>query len=74
MGLNSVWFLRAHGSPLCWVSFLFFDVLTLPFSLLIGLFVGEAKSALAKALGILSGLCGRRITARGIETGAGPLW
>ena len=74
MGLNSVWFLRAHGTPLHWVSFVLFDVLTLPLSLLFGLFVGEAKSALAKALGILAGLSGRRVTAERIETGAGPLW
>jgi hypothetical protein len=29
---------------------------------------------LAKALGILEGLVGRRVTAKRIEEGAGPLW
>ena len=33
-----------------------------------------AARALAKALGILAGLSGRRVTAEHIETGAGPLW
>jgi len=74
MGLNSVWFLRAHGGPIHWLRFVLFDVLTLPFSFLLGLFMGEAKSALAKALGILAGLSGRRVTAERIETGAGPFW
>ena len=74
MGLNSVWFLRAHGSPLRWGRFVFFDVLSLPFALLVGLFRGEAAGVLAKALGILEGLVGRRVTAKRIEEGAGPLW
>jgi GT2 family glycosyltransferase len=74
MGVNSVWFLRAHGSPARWLSFVLFDVFTLPLSLLFGLFTGEAKGALAKALGILAGLSRRRVTADKIEAGAGPLW
>ncbi|MCH2103200.1 MAG: glycosyltransferase family 2 protein [Planctomycetes bacterium] len=74
MGLNSVWFLRAHGSPARWASFVLCDVLTLPLSFLAGLFTGQLKSAIAKALGILSGLSGRRVTAEKIEAGAGPLW
>ena len=41
---------------------------------LVGLCVGEAKSAMAKALGILEGFSGRRVTAERIESGAGPLW
>jgi len=74
MGLNSVWFLRTHGRPVHWVQFFLFDVLTLPLVILVGLFVGEAKSALAKAIGILEGFTGRRVTATRIEPGAGPLW
>jgi len=74
MGLNSVWFLRAHGTPMRWVSFLIFDVLTFPLSFLFGLITGQAKSALAKAIGILAGLSRRRVTADKIEAGAGPLW
>jgi len=74
MGLNSVWFLRTHGSPVHWVRFFLFDVLTLPLVIFVGLFVGEGKSALAKALGILEGFSGRRVTAARIESGAGPLW
>ncbi len=31
MGLNTVWFLRKHGSTLRWLSFFVFDVLSLPF-------------------------------------------
>ena len=74
MGVNSIWFLRSHGTPTRWVSFFLFDVLTFPFALLLGLFSGEAKGVLAKALGILEGLSGRRVTAERIEPGSGPLW
>ena len=74
MGVNSIWFLRAHGTPARWFSFLLFDVLSLPFAFLFGLFVGEAKGPVAKALGLLEGLSGRRVTAARIEPGAGPLW
>jgi len=74
MGLNSVWFLRAHGSPGRWLSFVLFDVLTLPLLFIAGLLTGQLKSAIAKALGILAGLSGRRVTAASIEAGAGPLW
>ena len=56
------------------MQFFLFDVLTLPLAILVGLFVGEAKSALAKAIGILEGFTGRRVTATRIESGAGPLW
>jgi GT2 family glycosyltransferase len=74
MGVNSIWFLRSYGTPSRWISFFLFDVLTFPFALLLGLLSGDAKSVLAKALGILEGLSGRRVTAERIEPGSGPLW
>ena len=74
MGLNSVWFLRAYGTPMRWLRFVFFDVIALPFALILGLLSGEAKGVLAKAVGILEGLSGRRVTADRIEAEAGPFW
>jgi GT2 family glycosyltransferase len=74
MGVNSVWFLRAYGTPSCWIRFILLDVLSLPIALLLGLVNGGAKGALAKALGVLEGFSGRRVTAERIEPGAGPLW
>ena len=74
MGVNSIWFLRSYGTPTRWARFLFFDVLTFPFALLLGLISGEVKGVLAKAVGILEGVSGRRVTAERIEPGAGPFW
>lgn len=74
MGVNSIWFLREHARANQWLRFWLFDVATLPFLLLIGLFDGRAKSVLAKAAGILDGLRGRRVTAASIQAGASWLW
>jgi GT2 family glycosyltransferase len=61
MGVNTVWFLRRHGTPLRWLSFLLFDVLTLPAVLAFRSLHGEGRAVLAKARGTLDGLRGRRV-------------
>ena len=67
MGLNTVWFLRKHGTPLRWLSFLFFDVLSLPLVWLLRAPRGEGGAVLAKARGTWHGLLGRRVTADAVE-------
>jgi len=62
MGVNSVWFLRAHGGPLEWGRFLLFDVLPLPLLWLTGLANGRAGAVWAKGRGIVDGLRGRRVS------------
>ncbi len=74
MGVNSVWFLRRHAGLLQWASFLVFDVLTLPVAWLAGLPSGRARAVLAKGLGILDGLRGRRVTADLLAKGGTILW
>ncbi|MBL8863302.1 MAG: glycosyltransferase family 2 protein [Planctomycetes bacterium] len=74
MGVNSIWFLRRHGRPAQWARFVAFDVLPLPVLWVAGLFRGRAKAVLAKGLGILDGLRGKRVTAEAIREGAGWLW
>ncbi len=74
MGVNSIWFLRRHAGALQWTSFVVFDVLTLPFAWLAGLPSGRARSVLAKALGILDGLRGRRVTPEQLAKGGTILW
>lgn len=63
MGVNTVWFLRRHGSPARWLGFFIFDVATLLPVLVLGMFNGRLPGALAKARGTLDGLLGRRVTA-----------
>lgn len=74
MGVNTVWFLRRHGTPPRWLSFALFDVLPLPLLWLAGLFNGRSRAVLAKALGTWHGLRGRKIDPALLEAGAGPLW
>jgi GT2 family glycosyltransferase len=74
MGVNSIWFLKRHARAREWARFVAFDVLTLPFLWVAGLFRGQAKAVLGKALGILDGLRGKRVTSASIEEGAGWLW
>ena len=74
MGVNSIWFLRRHARAAQWLRFLAFDVLSLPFLWIAGLFRGRAKAVAAKGLGILDGLRGKRVTAEAIREGAGWLW
>ena len=74
MGVNSIWFLRRHAKAGEWLRFFVFDVLSLPLLWLAGIFRGRGKAVAAKALGILDGLRGKRVTAEAIREGAGWLW
>ncbi|MBL8857067.1 MAG: glycosyltransferase family 2 protein [Planctomycetes bacterium] len=74
MGVNSIWFLRAHAGQAQWLRFLVFDVFTLPFAWLLGVFQGRGKSVLAKGVGIRDGLRGRRVTAEKLERGGSWMW
>lgn len=61
MGLNTVRFLRRHGTPGRWLSFLVFDVLTLPVAFVWRGLRGEAAGVLAKGRGMLDGFRGKRV-------------
>lgn len=74
MGVNSIWFLRRHARAAQWLRFFVYDVLSLPILWIVGLFRGRSKAVLAKGLGILDGLRGKRVTAESIQEGAGWLW
>jgi GT2 family glycosyltransferase len=74
MGVNSIWFLREHARPMQWARFLVFDVLTLPFLWIAGVVQGRGKSVVAKGVGILDGLRGKRVTAESIRAGGSWLW
>jgi len=73
-GVNSVHFLRRRGNALRWVRFFVFDVLSLAPLYLIELVRGRSRGVLAKGLGILDGLRGRRVSAEQLEEGGGRLW
>lgn len=62
MGVNTVWFLRKHGTPVRWLRFWLFDVLTLPAVWLVHALRGEGAAVRAKARGTWDGLRGRRVT------------
>ncbi|MCZ6597624.1 MAG: glycosyltransferase family 2 protein [Planctomycetota bacterium] len=68
MGVNTIWFLRRHGTPARWLSFIVFDVLSLPFVWLTHAFRGEGSAVIAKARGMLDGLRGKRITEKTLRT------
>lgn len=74
MGVNSVWLLRRWGGARHWLSFLLFDVASLPVAAVLELSRGRARSVAAKALGIWDGLRGRRVTAERLTPGATPFW
>lgn len=74
MGVNSIWFLRRHARAAQWARFWIYDVLSLPILWAIGLFRGRSKAVLAKGIGIVDGLRGKRVTAESIQEGAGWLW
>jgi GT2 family glycosyltransferase len=74
MGVNAIWFLRRHGTPVRWARFFIFDILSLAPLLLVAPFRGQTRSVLAKARGMFDGLCGRRVTAELIESGSSLLW
>jgi len=58
-GLNSVRYLKAHGTPVQWCGFLLFDVLLWPVTWMGGT---GLQAMLAKGRGILAGLTGRRVS------------
>jgi GT2 family glycosyltransferase len=62
MGVNTVWFLRRHGSVRGWAGFLIFDVATLLPLLVLGIFDGRLPGVVAKGRGTWDGLLGRRVT------------
>ena len=68
MGVNTVWFLRRHGTPWRWCSFWIFDVATLPLVWIFRSLRGEGAAVLAKARGTLDGLRGKRVTAELLES------
>jgi len=74
MGVNSIWFLKQHARAREWMRFLAYDVLTLPFLWIAGLFRGQARAVVGKALGIYDGLRGKRVTNASLSKGAGWLW
>lgn len=74
MGVNSIWFLRAHGGAAAWLRFFAFDVLSLPFVWLAKLPRGESRAVVAKAWGIAAGLRGKRVQAGDLEPGGTWLW
>lgn len=74
MGVNTVWFLRRHGSPGRWARFAVFDVLPLPLLVGAGLVTGRWRGALAKAWGTWCGLRGRRVSGDDLRPGACWLW
>ena len=63
MAVNTVRFLRRHGTPSRWLGFWLFDVATLPLVWLYRSSRGEGKAVLAKARGTWDGLRGRQVTA-----------
>ena len=73
-GVNSVHFLRRWGSARAWLRFLVFDVLSLLPLLLLAPLRGRTRAVLAKGLGILDGLRGRRVEAERLEPGGSLLW
>jgi len=74
VGLNTVRFLRKHGTFGRWLGFALFDVASLPLLLLVAPFRGRTRAVLAKAKGIWDGLRGKRVEASALEPGASWLW
>jgi hypothetical protein len=65
--VNSVHFLRRHGSPLAWAGFICFDLLGLPLAFLSATMKGRPGAALAKLRGLCDGLRGVRVTPKRVE-------
>lgn len=61
--VNSVHFLKKHGSVGGWAALLFFDLALWPLAFLRGLLTGRARGTLAKLHGVLVGLSGGRVDA-----------
>jgi GT2 family glycosyltransferase len=66
--VNSVRFLRRHGTPGRWAAFVLCDVLALPLVLLATLLRGRSlRPVLAKARGVWLGLRGHQLSAKDVE-------
>jgi len=63
MAVNTVRFLRRNATPGRWLTFLVFDVLSLPFAWAYRALRGEGGAVVAKARGTWDGLRGREVTA-----------
>jgi len=63
MAVNTVHFLRRHGTLPRWLSFWVFEVASLPFVWLYRALRGEGDAVVAKARGTWDGLRGRQVTA-----------
>lgn len=74
IGVNTIWFLRRHGTWTRWLRFFVFDILSLPFAFVLGLFRGRGRAVLAKAKGMFDGARGRRVTEDRLHPGASRLW
>ncbi len=61
--VNSVHFLRKHGSLAGWLGLLLFDIVLWPVAFLFGVARGHGVAALAKLKGVLDGLRGERVDA-----------
>ncbi len=62
MGVNTIWFLRKHGSFRRWASVFVFDVLSLPLVWLVRAPRGDGAAVLAKARGMWDGWRGRKVS------------
>ena len=60
-GVNSVRFLRKHGSVKGWLGLLVFDLLLWPLALLRAVLTGRVRGAVAKLQGVLAGLLGAEV-------------
>ena len=67
MGVNTVRFLKRHGTPARWLSFLVFDVATLPVAGVVRGLSGNGRGVWAKAVGTFDGLRGRAVTSEAIQ-------
>ena len=63
MAVNTVHFLRRHGTLVRWLGFWVCDVLSLPLVWAYRVLRGEGRAVLAKARGTWDGLRGRQVTA-----------
>lgn len=63
MAVNTVHFLRRHGTFWRWLRFWIYDVASLPLVWSYRVFRGEGRAVLAKAHGTWDGLRGRQVTA-----------
>ena len=64
MAVNSVRFLRRHGSGAKWLAFLLFECLLWPLSIVSGTGI---RAAVAKGRGLVAGLFGGRVTVQDVD-------